>query len=215
MFIINNKVKECKECLVKTKAVILIAIAIAMTLLVAVENVFVPWSPYFIAYAILAIMVPILAGAYKFGSLTSILKKNYKTIVVLFFLLEIWDLGVMTVALNAALSNNGLDSNSYYSLEAAINLLAVEAARALSISQEEAMVVYIFFVIAWAPIGESLFYLGYIQGVLRRNYSFAFSALVSAGFFSVRHGMHFFFLSPYPVFAAVTWVISTLSLAFL
>jgi len=95
-------------------------------------------------------------------------------------------------------------------LNEALNYLAVKASQKFNISIDVIMLIYGLFVIIWAPIGEELFYRGYIYGDLREKYSFWFSTIISTVFFSIRHMTHFLFLLPlYPTFAASFWAIHT------
>jgi len=182
--------------------------AILLTAIVALESKLVLWSPYFLIYAVLAILIPLALRICRFGSLKSTFKKRYRVIAIVFVLSALWSCG-LDLFLSYALEKLRLVDISYYSLQAAINLLAQETALKFGISPAAAMSVYAFFTLVWAPIGESLFYLGYIQEALRREHSFTFAALASASFFGLRHGTHFLFLLPdYPLIAGLTWIIS-------
>ena len=191
-----------------------IFIALAMTLLVAIESKWMPWSPYFPIYAILAFWIPYKLGIWKpelvainiFASIKYIFRKHWKFILAIFIFVEIWDI-VSSNMLYDVLTSIGLTGISF---DAAINLTVQDAATKLGIAAEEALGYYAIFIIGWAPFGETVFYLGYIQKTLRKDHSFAFAALISASFFAVRHGTHFLFLLPeYPVVAGAMWIIST------
>ena len=71
------------------------------------------------------------------------------------------------------------------------------------ISVSKAMLIYVFYIVVWAPVGEELFYRGFLFEMLNRKYSFAISALISSLFFGVRHLVHFLLLPEYPVFAGL------------
>jgi membrane protease YdiL (CAAX protease family) len=185
-----------------------ILVAAILTLLVLAESILPPWAPYFIFYAILAILIPWILKTYRFGSFGAVLKTHWKLILGVFAVAFILDEGVFTWLYEHALVGLGLGGNPFYSLSAALTALADKAALKFGITPDAALMLYAAFIVLWAPIGEELFYRGYLQGVLRRFQSFRVSALVSAGFFGIRHATHLFFLWPHvPVVAAVSWVV--------
>jgi len=72
------------------------------------------------------------------------------------------------------------------------------------------MLIYAMYVLIWAPIGEELFYRGYVYGELREKYGFAISTLISSFFFGIRHSTHFLLLLPsFPTVSATYWTVST------
>jgi membrane protease YdiL (CAAX protease family) len=180
---------------------------IGLTLIVLAESIFPPWAPYFVVYALLAIAIPVALGTYQFGSLWAVLRSNWKLILGLFIIVLIWDEGITTWLYERALAALGLGGNPFYSLNAALETLAAAAALKFGITPDTAMMLYALFIVVWAPVGEELFYRGYIQGVLRQSWGFKASALVSAAFFGLRHATHLFFLWPnVPWVAAGSWV---------
>ena len=188
----------------------IIGIATALTIIVLVESIFPPWAPYFIIYAILAILIPWLLRTYQFGSFWTVLKNNWQITLIIFAIAFILDEGIFTWLYEHILIGLGLGGNPYYSVDAALGLIASNAAQKFNITPDQAMMLYALFILAWAPIGEELFYRGYIQGALRKHGSFRMSALVSATFFGIRHATHFFFLWPnIPLAAAISWAVST------
>jgi membrane protease YdiL (CAAX protease family) len=183
-------------------------IATLLTALVLVESIFPPWAPYFIIYAALAIAIPLTLRTYRFGSFGTVMKSHWKLILVVFVIAVVWDEGISTWLYERILASLGLGANPFYSLNAALAALAETAARKFDITSYQAMLLYAMFILIWAPVGEELFYRGYIQGVLRGRLGFKASALVSAAFFGLRHATHLFFLWPHvPLMAAASWVI--------
>ncbi len=179
-----------------------------LTLIVLVESIFPPWAPYFIFYAFLAIVIPLALHTYQFGSFWAVWKTHWRLTLGIFVIALIWDEGIITWLYERVLALLGLGDNPFYSLNAALEVLAETAALKFGITSDTALMLYALFILIWAPIGEELFYRGYMQGVLRRFGSFKMSALVSAGFFGIRHVTHLFFLWPnVPVVAAVNWAL--------
>ena len=197
-----------------------IFIALAMTLLVAIESKWMSWSPYFPIYAILAFWIPYKLGIWRpelatiniFASIKHVFRKHWKFILAIFIFVEIWDVIFSNVSYDV-LIRIGLTGIPF---DAAVSLVAQSAAVKFGITIEEALGYYVAFIVGWAPLGESVFYLGYIQKALRRKHSFALAALISASFFAVRHATHFLFLLPdYPIIAGLIWVGSTFAFGLL
>jgi membrane protease YdiL (CAAX protease family) len=186
-----------------------VVIATVLTLIVLAESIYPPWAPYFIIYALLAIIIPLVLKTYQFGSFRGVLRSHWKLILGIFLVAFIVDQGIFTWLYQSILNGFGVGGNAYYSLNAAVEVMTGAAARKLNISQDTALILYALFQVVWAPIGEELFYRGYMQGVLRKFGSFRVSALVSAAFFGIRHATHLFFLWPnVPWVAAASWVVS-------
>ena len=72
---------------------------------------------------------------------------------------------------------------------------------------------YFGFIIAWAGIGEELYFRGYVQGVLRRHHSARYAITAATLLFAARHYMQMLLLLPtYPVFAATAWCVVAIPL---
>jgi membrane protease YdiL (CAAX protease family) len=185
-----------------------VVIATLLTLIVLAESIFPPWAPYFIVYAFLAILIPLILKTYQFGSFRMVLRSHWKLILGIFVVALIVDEGIFTLLYQRILDGFGVGGNAFYSLNAAVEVMTSAAARKLNITQDTALILYALFLIVWAPIGEELFYRGYMQGALRKISSNRTSALVSAAFFGIRHATHLFFLWPnVPWIAAASWVV--------
>jgi membrane protease YdiL (CAAX protease family) len=143
-----------------------IGISIGLTVIVLVESIFPPWAPYFILYALLAIALPLVLRTCRFGSFWTVLKTNWRLVSIVLAIAVIWDGGIITWLYEHILGSFRLGDNPYYSLNAAIGLLTDTAARKFNITSNQAMMLYALFVIVWAPIGEELFYRGYVQEIL-------------------------------------------------
>ncbi len=186
-----------------------VGIGTGLTLIVLAESILPPWAPYFIFYALFAIFIPLALQTYQFGSFWTVLRTNWQLVLGVFVAAVIWDEGIATWLYEHVLVGLGLSGNPFFSLNAALEVLADMAARKFGITSDAALMLYALFILIWAPVGEELFYRGYMQGALRRFRSFKVSALVSAVFFSIRHATHLFFLWPnVPWVAAGSWVLS-------
>jgi membrane protease YdiL (CAAX protease family) len=186
-----------------------VGVGIGLTLIVLAESIFPPWAPYFIFYALLATFIPLALQTCQFGSFRTVLRINWRLISSVFVVAVIWNEGTARLY-ERVLAGLGLGGNPFFSLNAALDVLTDMAARKFGMTFDAALALYALFVLVWAPVGEELFYRGYMQGVLRRSRSFKVSALVSAVFFGIRHATHLFFLWPnVPWVAAGSWVLIT------
>jgi membrane protease YdiL (CAAX protease family) len=184
-------------------------VSVVLTAVVLIESKLTPWAPYFIVYAILAIIIPVWLKAYRFGSLRETFHRGWKTILVVFLLALFFDQAVFTWGYQWLLGMAGAAGDPFCSLNAAVTVMVDAVAAKFAITADAALMLYALFLIVWAPVGEELFYRGYLQGALRTNRSFRFSAIVSAAFFGVRHATHLFFLWPdVPWAAMASWVAS-------
>lgn len=183
-------------------------IGLFLTILVAFESLyFVPWAPYFIIYAILAIILPLIVGSYKFGNLITILKNHIRIFLTL-IILSIALLYLIDLIYVNSLRALGLFGNPYYDLSAALDLLAETAAVKFGIDADTAKLIYALYILLWAPIGEELFYRGYMYGELKKKTNIIPATLISTFFFGIRHSTHFLFLLPdFPLVAALYWAL--------
>ncbi|RLI31632.1 hypothetical protein DRO48_00115 [Candidatus Bathyarchaeota archaeon] len=186
-----------------------IAIGVLLTLIVLLESLpSCPWSPYFLVYAFFAIAIPLWLRACKFGRLSEVLRRHWKVFLVVLVVSFVYDVGA-DLLYGWLISSMGLAGNPQYDFGAALEALAAGAAVKFGISKGMAMLIYALYILIWAPIGEELFYRGYMYGVLQDRYGVYASAIISTVFFSIRHFTHFFFLTPnVPVIPGLWWALS-------
>lgn len=185
----------------------IIVVSILLTIIVLLESLpFTPWAPYFLIYAILAIVIPIYLKTYRFNSFRGVLSKHAKIIIILLITAIIYEI-VMDLIHSAILAVYNLKGNPYYDFNAALNLLAQKAGEKFNITTNTAIAIYGVYIIIWAPIGEELFYRGYIYGELRGKQGEIPALLISSFFFGIRHLTHFFFITPTPIIPAIWWTV--------
>jgi len=177
---------------------------ILLTIIILLESIFAPWAPYFLIYAVLAIVLPLLFKTYRFGDFKDIFSKHRNEILMLLGIGFVLDFG-LSLTYDAIIASLGLTGNPYYDFNAALVLLADTAAIKFGISSMTAMLIYASYIVFWAPIGEELFYRGYMYGELKEKIGFSKAILVSTFFFGIRHATHFFFLSPVPIIPGLWW----------
>jgi membrane protease YdiL (CAAX protease family) len=186
-----------------------IAATFFLTIVVFLETIFSPSAPFFWFYAALAIVIPLYVGIEKFSweYLKLALADNWKMIILIFIGMEIWDVG-SNIGFQIWMNHLGKGADPNYSLEAAITHLASVAALGLGTTQNVTMSLYVLFFMFWAPVGEEFFYRGYLQKNLSRKFSVLASVGITAIIFGIRHGIHFFYLSPLPVAPMIFWIIN-------
>jgi len=185
----------------------IIITSILLTIIVFIESLrFIPWAPYFIIYALLAITIPLYLKTYQLQSFRETISKHSKTIIIILIIAIIYELA-MDLIHSTFLTIYNAKGNPYYDFNAALNLLAQKAGEKFNITTNTAIAIYGIYIIIWAPIGEELFYRGYIYGELRKKYGETASLLISSFFFGIRHFTHFFFLTPTPIIPAIWWTI--------
>ena len=175
----------------KNLAMMAVYIVLLLTGLVFLESINqLSWSPYFIIYAVGAIVVPLIlmpAIGIQFGRL-----KDFKIHRLNLYLILL--LAVALFVLN-------FEMNSL--LKPALNQLAEAAAQKFGWTTIQALGIFAIYIIVWAPIAEELLYRGLLQGTLRKCYSFNIAVLVSSFFFGIRHATHLFFLWPNVLYEAI------------
>ncbi len=187
-----------------------LVVSTVLTLIVLAESRFPPWAPFFIIYAVLAIVIPLALKTYQFGRFRTVMASAWLLTLAIFALDVIWDQGVWTWLYERVLTSLGIGSDPFYSVSAAMDVMLQKTVPDLGISLDTSQMILAFFMLIWAPIGEELFYRGYVYGTLRKRHSFWAAALISAAFFGVRHATHFFYLWPsVPWVAAGVWTVST------
>ncbi len=184
----------------------------ALTLVALMENTVAPWAPFYVLYAALCTILPLWLGTYRFGRLRDLRAWIWVLVLLSPFLLQLL-VGLWTSRIYPALVlpfgvGPAAAQGAGHSLGAALPELFDRASDLWRTDAATIGWIYLLFILAWAGLGEELFYRGYVQGVLRRRHGFAFAALTSAIFFGVRHATQLALLWPaYPWGAAASWVV--------
>ena len=179
------------------------SIAIGTTLLALVEHTWAPWRPFYFGYAASCIAIPLVARTAKLGCPT-LRPVAWIGIIAAPFLLQVlasvW-LGPIWAAVVGALGADLDASSILLVLPGAIG----RHAEVWGIAPDALVLRYVVFITIWAGIGEELLYRGYLHEVLRPR-GFWAAALVSSGWFAVRHAMQLVGGPTYPWLAAASWV---------
>lgn len=187
-------------------------VAVALTFLVAWESVYPRWAPYFLVYAVLAIAVPILAGTCRFGSLPDSFRGHLAEIALAGAAMAVWEIGIFHWLYETVfLRLSGRNTDPKWSVPAAIQSLLARAGEATGIPPQRAGTLFAGYTLLWAPLGENLFYWGYLFAVLRPDWGFPAATIVTSLLFAFRHAAHFlYFRKDMPILPALVLTVSAL-----
>ena len=198
--------RDVRSCMRNPSAVI--ALTLGLTALCFIESAkMVPWSPYFILFAILTVVLP------RFFDSTPIWPtKMHGRKLLLFMALMIIvgcaiDTGVFVFGWDWFLARIGLGGKPFYSMAGALNTLIATVAKNRHLTLAQAQAVFGAFVLVWAPIGEELYYRGYVYNSLKERYSRRTALLITYFLFALRHVTHFFYLWPTVSVAGIEWAV--------
>jgi membrane protease YdiL (CAAX protease family) len=180
--------------------------AAVLTLIALLENSLLPWSPFYMVYALLTLALPLWLGSYRFGPIRAVKWWHWPAGIVAAILFQL--VGAIIFAGLVPLLFGEVLGNPFYDIAAALPAMWETAAARLNSSPTAIQSAYLLFIFVWAGVGEELFYRGYVQGALRSLRGFRVAMLVSAVFFAARHAVQLALLWPdYPWVAAMAWVL--------
>jgi len=200
-----------------------VVVAVVATWIVLVESLQqIPWAPYFIVYGVVCVVLPLAcqhadpaAPLFAVRPVWAVLKRHAAAVAAVVLGTVVWDVGVVAWAFEWAVRQAGLDPQNNL-LDPAVARLLHTASQHHGMTKDAAFGLFAAFVLLWAPVGEELFYRGYLFGALRPRWGFAAAAAVSSLLFAVRHMTHFAYLLPeVPWGAAVQWAVATLGFGLL
>ncbi len=187
--------------------------AVLLTLIAAIENSILPWSPFYVLYALLALAIPLVLKTYRFGSLRAVRWWHWPAGIVAAVLIQL--VGGLFLGLLVPQLFSGMDETAVNIGSALLAMYETAAAR-LNSDPQTIQTAYMLMVFLWAAFGEELFYRGYMHGTLQKSWGFRRAALVSAGFFALRHATQLLLLWPdYPTVAVLAWMIFSFAFGWL
>ena len=184
-------------------------VVVLLTVLCRVETTAVPWSPYFIFYGLLALLIPLWLGSVPIRATRLSGKPLWRLTAIVAVLAISIDSGIFTIAYDSLLAHLGL-AQPFYSISGATNLLIQTVSVRQQISLLAAMGIFGLFVLLWAPVAEELFYRGYVYTSLKQHLPLAAAWGISVAAFGLRHIVHYFYIWPELSVASVVWVCSML-----
>jgi membrane protease YdiL (CAAX protease family) len=194
-------------------------VSFALMVVAGLENSVVPWAPFYVVYAALATLIPIKWGTYRFGPIKAVPWWAWAVCPVIAILVQAINSVLMSeVYSRIVVSMGGVErlENPVIDVGAMFTALFVKTGERFHIDPKLAARLYYGFIIAWAAIGEELYFRGYVQGTLRKHHSARYAIGVATALFAVRHYMQMLLLLPkYPIFAASAWVFMAIPLGIL
>lgn len=171
-----------------------LGVAVFLSLLVAWESVYPRWAPYFLIYAVLAIAVPLAAGTCVFGPPWRSIADHFPAIAAAGAAMACWEIGLFHWVYEVWwLGRRGRGNDPALSVPAAVKAMLSLAATRTGVPPGRAETVFAAYTLLWAPIGEELFYWGYLFASARPAWGFAWAASVTAALFAFRHAVHFLY----------------------
>jgi membrane protease YdiL (CAAX protease family) len=181
-----------------------IVTASILTLVALIENRVVPWAPFHVGHALLALAIPLWLKAYRIGTFKAVRWWHWVTGMVTAVLFQLLAGLFLSVLVPTLFGGSTLMTDIGLSLPA----LFETAASRWQTSPASIQSAYLLFIFVWAAVGEELFYRGYMQGVLEKEWGLKTAVFLSAAFFGIRHAMQLALLWPdYPWIAAAAWVL--------
>lgn len=188
-----------------------LTISFALMVLAGLENRLAPWAPFYLFYAATATFLPLKWKTFRFGPVRQIRWWMWAACPVIAILLQAGGsvlLNIVYARIVVGLGGPERLGNPIIGVPAMFDALFRVAALRLHSDPHTVQVVYLGFIVAWAGLGEELYFRGYVQGVLRRHHSARYAITVATVLFAVRHYMQMLLLFPtYPVFAATAWCV--------
>jgi membrane protease YdiL (CAAX protease family) len=166
-------------------------VVVLLTVLCRVETTAVPWSPYFIFYGLLALLIPLWLGSVPIRATRLSGKPLWRLTAMVAVLAISIDSGIFTIAYDSLLAHLGL-AQPFYSISGATNLLIQTVSVRQQISLLAAMGIFGLFVLLWAPVAEELFYRGYVYTSLKQHLPLAAAWGISvAAFWPASRTVHY------------------------
>jgi len=189
----------------------ILAVSLVLMVLAGLENSVAPWAPFYVLYAAAATILPLKWKTYHFGPVRAVRWWMWAMCPVIAILMQaIASVLVNIVYARAVVAIGGPErlGNPIIGVPAMFDAMFHAASPRLGLSPETVRAAYLSFLVAWAGLGEELYFRGYVQGVLRLHHSARFAITVASVLFAVRHYMQMLLLLPtYPVFAATAWCV--------
>lgn len=189
-----------------------ILVATLLTLVALLENSVAPWAPFYVVYAALITILPLVWRTPKWGSLRSV-RPGYWLLALacglgMQVVVGFWDVGVFRPLVRASGVDPAALDTPFWSFGAALQALFVKVGTQWNTEPQRLFTGYLMFIVAWAGFGEEVFYRGYLHEILARHRGARTATWISTGFFSVRHATQLALLAPaYPWGAAVSWMV--------
>jgi membrane protease YdiL (CAAX protease family) len=188
--------------------VAVITLTLALTAICFIESArMVPWSPYFIIFAGLTVILSRLFDSTPIMPTRMHGRKLWQFMALMIIVCCAIDAGIFTIGWDWFLVRIGLGDEPFYSMAGALNYLIVSVSKNRHLSLVQAQAIFGAFVLLWAPIGEELFYRGYVYNSLKDRYSLRTALLITCFLFALRHITHFFYLWETVSVAGIVWAV--------
>ena len=185
-------------------------VSFSLMVVAGLENSVAPWAPFYLVYIGLATILPLKWNTYRFGPARSVRWWMWAVCPVVAILLQaVASVGINVLYARVVVAIGGPErlDDPIIAVPAMFSAMFDAAAARLSIPAGHVRIAYLGLVVAWAGLGEELYFRGYVQGVLRTRHSARYAILMASLLFATRHYMQMLLLLPkFPIFAATAWV---------
>ncbi|MBW8887523.1 MAG: CPBP family intramembrane metalloprotease [Fibrobacteres bacterium] len=165
-------------------------IALALTLGLGWETRRSRWAPFFLFHAVLAIALPLYAGSWPKGNPLAALTAAPMAWMLCAFALPIWELGLAGLAYESWLRRRGYAGDPRVSPAAALEAALLTASRRLGLSVRAVSGLFAAYAVLWAPLGEDLFFWGYLLPSLAGGWGFWPAACAASVLFGIHHWLY-------------------------
>ena len=185
-----------------------IVLTLVLTTICLIESArMVPWTPYFILFAALSVIAARLFDSTPIWPIRMNGSKLWQLIALMVIVCCVIDAGIFTLGWDWFLARIGLGDDPFYSITGAINTVIVLGAKNRHLTLVQAQMIFGVFMLLWAPIGEELFYRGYVYNTFKERYSMRTALLITCFLFGLRHTTHFFYLWTTVSVAGIMWAV--------
>lgn len=194
-------------------ALLILAVVTAIGVL---EGARFPVAPFYFIHAILCLLIPFFV--LPVGAMLRILPpfENAWTIAVLASALLFLEGYLFPSTFERFLKKRVRAGDlPRFSPLMATNAIVAKAKEKFGFSDSTFALIFLFYLLIWAPIAEELFYWGYCFNAMKPHFGFFPTAFTVSLFFALRHGAHFFFLRkefPAPAAAFTVFFIFTVAM---
>jgi membrane protease YdiL (CAAX protease family) len=162
-------------------------IAAAFTAILFLETFRSPWSPFFLAHAVLMIWFSVWAGAWP-RDLTAVFHSHWPQALSLLVLLCVWECLLSGFVYEKILLRRlRRDEDTFFAPSRTLDSVLTDAARRFAAPITVMQALFSGYALLWAPFGEDLFFWGYLHSTWSGPWGFWATTLAVSLIFSGHH----------------------------
>jgi membrane protease YdiL (CAAX protease family) len=186
------------------------AVTLALFAVAWVENVAVPWAPFYVLYVVFTIALPLFWRTGNLGPLGAVRGRHWALAVACGLLAQFALSGLAFGLLPRVLAAFGVGPEAaatpFWNLGAAQGAMFERLAPRWRTEPPQLQAVYLIFIVAWSGFGEEIYFRGYLHAAFGRRWRLGAVVFASALLFGARHALQLAALGgDYPWGAAAVW----------